>query len=136
MFAGISLVSFAIALGFLALGYWLILPFAGLEIALLGAAFYLSAWRAAVREVIRIEGNVVAVQKGHHQPESTQILPRDWVRVELARPRLRGYPTRLVLRAHGRVVEVGGYLNESERNQLAKDLRCWVSPAPVPLPAA
>lgn len=136
VFTCISLVSLLIALGFLALGYWLILPFAGLELALLGTALYLTAWRAALREVVRIEGNVVAVQKGHRQPESTEVLPRGWVRVELARPLRRGHPSRLLLRAHGRAVEVGGCLNEDERDLLAQDLRRWVAPAPLPLPAA
>lgn len=136
VFGGISLVSCSIALGFLAQGYWLILPFAGLELILLGAAFYLTAWRTALREVIRIEGAVVEVQKGHRQPESVQVLPRGWVSVELACPPRRGYPTRLVLRAHGRSVQIGDCLNEHERDQLAKDLRRWVMAGSVPLPAA
>jgi len=136
VFSGISLVSLVIALGFLAQGYWMILPFAGLELALLGTALYLTAWDGALREVISIRGGEVAVQKGYRQPEYTQVFPRGWVRVELTRPSRRGHPTRLVLRSHGKEVEVGGCLNESERCRLAEDLRRWVQPASVPLKAA
>ena len=136
VFSSISLVSLVIALSFLSRGYWLILPFAGLELVLLGAAFYLTAWNSALREVISIRGGEIAVQKGYRQPEYTQTFARGWVRIELTRPQRRGYPTRLVLRSHGHEVEVGGCLNESERRRLADDLRRWVQLAPVPLPAA
>lgn len=136
VFSSISLVSLVIALGFLAQGYWLILPFAGLELALLGAALYLTAWRSLQREVISIRGAEIAVERGHRQPEQTQTFPRSWVRIELTRPQHRGYPTRLLLRSHGREMEIGSCLNESERCRLAEDLRRWVCLAPVPLPAA
>jgi len=136
VFSGISVVSLAIALGFFLLGYWLILPFAGLELAVLAVALYLTARRGAHREVISIRGGEVAVQKGRRRPEQTQTFLRGWVRIELARPPRRGYPSRLWIRSHGREVEIGGCLNESERCRLAEDLRRWVRPAPVPLAAA
>lgn len=136
VFSSISLVSLVIALGFLLRGYWLVLPFAGLELVFLGAASYLTAWRGSLREVISIRGAEVAVERGHRQPEQTRIFPRSWVRIELIRPQHRGYPTRLLLRSHGREMEIGGCLNESERRRLAEDLRRWIRPAPVPLPAA
>lgn len=136
VFGGISLVSIAIALGFLLLGYWLILPFAGLELVALGAALYIAARKAAVREVISIRGSEVAVQKGRRRPEQTHTFPRGWVLIELLRPLRRGYPTRLFIRSHGREVEIGGCLVEAERCRLAEDLRRWVRPTPVPLPAA
>lgn len=136
VFCSISLVSLVIALGFSLLGFWLILPFAGLELAVLAAALYLSALRGCAREVISIHGGMIAVQKGIRLPEQTTSFPRGWVQVELARPLHKGYPTRLLLRSHGREVEVGGCLNEAERCRLAEDLRRWVSLAPMPLPAA
>lgn len=136
VFSSISFVSLVIALSFLARGYWLILPFAGLELVLLGTALYLTAWNSALREVISIRGGEIAVQKGYRCPEYTRTFTRGWVRIELSRPLHRGYPTRLMLRSHGQEVEVGGCLNESERCRLAEDLRRWVQLAPVPLPAA
>lgn len=136
VFSSISLVSLGVALSFLLRGYWLILPFAGLELALLATALYLAAWRSSLREVISIHGAEISVERGHRQPEQVRIFPRNWARIELIRPRHRGYPTRLLLRSHGREMEIGGCLNESERRRLAEDLRRWIRPAPVPLPAA
>ena len=136
VFCGFALISLSIALGFTLLGYWLILPFAGLELALLALALYVSAVRAHRREVISIEGATVSVQKGGRQPKEAMWFPRGWARVILARPQRRGYPSRLLIRCHGREVEVGDCLNEDERHRLAEDLRRWLSQAPVPLPAA
>lgn len=52
VFASLAAVSLGIAAGFAALGAWLILPFAGLEVLLLGAAFWLTARHATDRERI------------------------------------------------------------------------------------
>ncbi|MFA7388188.1 MAG: DUF2244 domain-containing protein [Thiohalobacteraceae bacterium] len=136
VFCSISLVSLAIALGFASLGLWMVLPFAGLELGLLGYALWRCARRSQVREVISIHGGEIAVQRGCRMPEETTCLQRGWARVELARPTYRGYPSRLLIRSHGREVEVGGCLNEAERRRLAEDLRHWVNLLPASLSAA
>lgn len=136
VFSSIFLVSMVIALGFSLRGFWMILPFAGLELAALAAGFYLGALRGQVREVVSVRGDLVAVQKGHRRPEQTLAFQRGWTRLELARPLHRGHPSRLLIRCQGREVEIGGCLNESERSLLANHLRRWITPAPVPLTAA
>jgi uncharacterized membrane protein len=45
VFAGLSIVTLAIGIGFAIAGAWLILPFVGLEILALGAAFVIYARR-------------------------------------------------------------------------------------------
>lgn len=136
VFSGISLVSMVIALGLSLRGLWLVLPFAGLELAALAVGFYLGALRGQTREVISIRGDVIAVEKGRRRPEQTLAFRRGWTRIELACPLRRGYPSRLLIRGQGREVEIGGCLNESERSRLAEHLRRWITPAPVPLKAA
>jgi uncharacterized membrane protein len=136
VFCGFAAISLSIAMGFTLLGYWLILPFAGMELALLALALYVSALRTHRREVISIDGARVSVQKGGRYPKEAAWFPRGWTRVILMRPQRYGHPSRLLIRCHGREVEVGGCLNEDERNRLAEDLRRWLSLAPLPLPAA
>lgn len=136
VFGCISLVSMVIALGFSIRGFWMILPFAGLELAVLAFGLYQGALHGQSREVITIRGDVVAVQKGRRGPEQTLAFQRDWTRVELAGPPHRGYPSRLLLRCQGREVEVGGCLNESERSLLAQHLRRWITPAYMSLATA
>lgn len=46
MFAALGALTLGIAGAFAALGAWLILPFAGLEVLVLGAAFWITARRA------------------------------------------------------------------------------------------
>jgi uncharacterized membrane protein len=46
VFAALAALTLAIAAAFAALGAWLILPFAGLEMLVLGAAFWITARRA------------------------------------------------------------------------------------------
>ena len=116
-------VSMGIAGGFAAMGFWPILPFAGAELAALGLAFYVCALRGTQREIVVIDDNTVAVEAGTTSLECTWKFARAWTKVILSRPRVRWYPSRLLLRSHGCEVEVGEFLNEQERRRLAGDLR-------------
>ena len=136
VYCGICLVSLTIALGFSLLGFWLILPFAGLELIALAISFYVCAVRNSTREVISIQGATVAVQKGRRKPQESTQFQRAWARVELANPVQRGYPTRLMICSHGQSIEIGHCLNDNERSQLAEDLRRWLRSPTAPLQAA
>lgn len=107
---------------FAALGAWLVLPFAGLEFALLVAGFYLSALAGHTREVIEIAGPVLRVSRGRRRLEEVASLPTNWTRVELRRDPRGWYPSRLLLCCHGKRLEVGAKLVEAEREELAGDL--------------
>lgn len=111
-----------IAGGLALAGAWMILPFAGLELFLVGACLYRCAQRCTEREVISIDGRTVAVERGRYRPVQRVELPRHWAQVGLQHGMLRNEPCRVLLRAHGRTVEVGARLNESERRNLARRL--------------
>lgn len=121
--AGIAAVALTIASLFALAGAWLVLPFAGLELAALGLALHRCATRGCEREVISIEGDTVAIERGRFRPTQRHELPRSWTRVVLDRPGARGHPSRLLIRAHDRSVEVGAWLVEEERTWLAQELR-------------
>jgi len=122
----ISGVTLAVALYFAMQGLWTALPYAGLEILALGAAFYISARQAKRRELITIDERVVRISRsGWNLSENLAQLaefPRGWAQVVLQPSRIRWYPSRLLLRAHGKELEVGSFLAEDERQQLAKAL--------------
>ncbi|WP_133512794.1 DUF2244 domain-containing protein [Candidatus Thiosymbion oneisti] len=107
---------------FAALGAWLVLPFAGLELFVLVAGFYLSALAGHTREVIEVEGPVLRVLRGGRRLTEVASLPANWTRVELRRDPRGWYPSRLLLRCHGKGLEVGSKLVEAEREQLAVEL--------------
>ncbi|NIR28524.1 MAG: DUF2244 domain-containing protein [Gammaproteobacteria bacterium] len=111
-----------IAIAFALQGFWPVVPFAGLELVGLGAAFYVCALRGDVNEVVWVRSGTVAVEKGRRAPEQRWEFPRAWTRVSLLCPRVRWYPSRLRLGSHGRHVELASFLNEEERRHLAGHL--------------
>jgi uncharacterized membrane protein len=130
-FACISTVTMGIGVACLFVGLPLVLPFSGLEVGALGGALYLSARRGEVREVLTIDERAIAVESGHRSAERRAEFQRHWARVVVERPgACAWYPSRLLLRSHGRQVEVGRFLNEQERQGLALELRRALRQAP------
>ena len=121
----IASVTLTIACGFALLGYWPVLPFAGLELRVLGMGFWMCAASGRKTEVISI-GDTIIVEKGTHTPRRVWQAPRAWAQVQLRRPSVAWYPSRLVLRSHGKEVPLGDFLGEEERRELAGKLKALV----------
>lgn len=122
-FAGLCLVSFGIA-GTMALrGFWPVLPFAGLEMAVLGWALIVCQRRRHQHEIITVSENDVRVQARDASSCVEVVFPRHWTRVTLRRPHSPLHPSRLTLESHGRRCEVGRFLTEQERLGLAQRLK-------------
>ena len=121
-FAVIAGVTLTVAVAFTTLGLWPVLPFAGLELGVSGYCFYRCAANAQTCEVITVGPQVVKVEKGKTKPDDRWAIPRAWAVVAMERHAIRGHPSRLFLRSHGRRVEFGRFLNEEERRELAVDL--------------
>ena len=122
VYTGIATVTLTIGVSFYLIGLTLILPFSGIEILALGVAFYLTAWRGGMQEVIVINRETIVVELGRQLPESRETFQRAWARVVLERSWNSWYPSRLLIRSHGRQLEVGKFLNEQERQGLAVEL--------------
>ncbi len=115
-------VSFIIAGVFTAMGMWVILPFAGFEMLGLGAALYCCVHRLSRRETVVVDGDEVRVSSGHEKPEHSCTFQRAWARVVLSSPCNRGAPSRLWIRSHGRQVEIGSFLSDADKGNLARAL--------------
>ena len=61
--------SLLVASGFAWLGFWPILPFAGLELLGLAAALYVTAKRSEQREVVRISKDKIEIERGRRHPQ-------------------------------------------------------------------
>lgn len=112
-----------IGLAFATVGLWLILPFAGLELIALGIGLYIVSHRTSRCEVISVDREKVEVQQGRLKPEQIKRFDRAWAWVRLEPGSHRWHPSRLLIGSHGRGVEVGSFLNESERLGLARELQ-------------
>lgn len=128
--AAVALVLGTVSLVFAFMGYWLILPFAGLEIAALLFCTYLVANSGMRCEVVSMDESQVVVEKGRQRrcgserggPDSRISFPKAWARVELL-PHEGWYPDRLLIGASGKRVEVGDFLGDSEKKELAGELK-------------
>lgn len=114
-----------IAVGFAWLGFWPIVPFAGLELAALGAALWVSVRGNRYREVVRLQGEEVVVEFGMVGAgvRSSVRLPRPWTRVMLVQGPRRLAPNRLLLAYAGQRLELARCLTDEEREQLAVRLQ-------------
>lgn len=129
--AAVGTVGLGIALVFTALGFWPILPFAGLELLALGVALRVSLRRNRYREVLNFEAEHLAVEFGTLGVgvERKLVWPRLWTRVELVRGPHRNDPLRLWLLYAGRRVEIGRCLTDEERERLCARIQELLKPA-------
>ena len=117
----------AVGAYFASLGAWLVLPFAGLELIVLVAGFYLSALSGHSREVIEVNGPDLRVLRGRSRLVEVARFPAHWTRVLLRRDPRGWYPSRLLLACHGKGLEIGCKLVEAEREDLASNLEDLLS---------
>jgi len=122
VFWSLAAVCLATSSGFALLGYWLILPFAGLEIALLAWALGALRSQEGDYETLTIEGDVVVLEWHAGTNGERREMNRQWARV-VCDCRTPGRDCRLSLSSHGRETKVGQYLSDEARLQLAATLR-------------
>jgi uncharacterized membrane protein len=114
VFAALALVVLAIGAGFAAAGAWLILPFAGLEVLLLGVAFTLYARHAADYERLELDAGRLRVEVA----DGARI-----ARYELNGARVSMEEGRVMVRDAREQLEVGRHLGAEARAELAAELK-------------
>lgn len=128
VYVALCVVAMTVAIGFAVIGFWPILPFAGLELTALGVALYVSARRGHYREVVRVSGGRVFVEKGRQRPEQHWEFHRAWCEVVLNPPCSRLRSARLALKSAGVSVVLGEFLTDDERTRIAQELRETIGP--------
>lgn len=114
VFAALAVLVLAIGAGFAALGAWLVLPFAGLEVLLLAAAYVLYARRAADYEKIELDSGRLTVEIAQGARTT---------RYELKGARVALEEGRVVVRDGREEVEIGRHLGPQARAEFAADLQ-------------
>lgn len=121
-FSIIAFISLAIALGFTLLGAWPVLPFAGIELAILWLCFR-HIWRHAHDyERLIIDDDRVIVEKHDLKCDSHIELNGYWAQVVMEYLP-DGDCRRLALRSQGKEIEFGRLLNSEQRLDLGRRLR-------------
>ena len=119
--ASISFICVGIATVFYFFGAYLILPFAGIEIAVLLIAFYISFKWSSRKELIYISQEVVKIEKGIHKAEYLWEEFRTFTSFQIAKDANKSL--RLSFRSKGDDVIVGDFLNEDDKNILINEIR-------------
>ena len=119
--ASISFICVGIATVFYFFGAYLILPFAGIEIAILLIAFYLSFKWSSRKELIYISQEIVKIEKGINKAEYLWEEFRTFTSfiIENDANKL----LRLSFRSKGDDVIVGDFLNEEDKSILINEIR-------------
>jgi uncharacterized membrane protein len=122
VFASLCAVSFGLALGFAALGAWMVLPYSAAEMGLLYFAWRWFERHTGDWERVAVTGDRVIVERECAGVRSRREFNRYWTRLEIdAGARVRA--PRLALRSEGESVRFGDTLPVHERESVARDLR-------------
>lgn len=122
----VFLLMLLVAIGFMKIGAWLVLPFAGLEFLAFVYAFHLINARAGDFESISVEGDAVKVERKSSRDYVSVSFNRYWASVTLRSIDMGGglmARTALFIGSHGKEVEIGCLVGEEQRLQLAKQIR-------------
>jgi uncharacterized membrane protein len=120
VFVALAAASLAIGIGFAFAGAWLVLPFAGLEVLLLGAAFVLYARRAADYERIELAAGRLTVEVAEAERSARYEIDARRARVRLEKG--AGYGARVLLQGGGEQLELGRHLDPATRVVFAAEL--------------
>ncbi len=121
--AGLAAVTLLIGATFAVHGYWPILPFAGIQVLVLGVSFLVYGRHAADRERIVASGDRLLVEWTCGTRVSRTEHVAKWLRVDYGGR--RGDLIRLI--AGGSTIEVGRYVPGERRGMLARELRSMLA---------
>ncbi|WP_375176442.1 DUF2244 domain-containing protein [Marinobacter mobilis] len=107
-------VSLAIAGGMAWLGAWVVLPFAGLELAALATAIYLTSLACRRREILTITDEALHLEKGIFRKQAEWHLPRPYARLRINPPLNPVAPPRLFLVHREKEVALANFLNRDD----------------------
>lgn len=123
----LAIVAFVVAFGFAHVGAWLVLPFAGLELAAFVYAFYYVYLHSSDFESIAIDGDRVIIEKRNFRETSVTEFQRYWMQVHVRNiGGGKGVVSKsgLFIGSHGKEVEFGKhFINDEQRVALAHELK-------------
>ncbi|MDJ0827984.1 MAG: DUF2244 domain-containing protein [Rhodobacter sp.] len=116
-------IALAIGIFFTIQGLWLVLPFSGLEMLALGYCLYLTSRKVYRQEVITLDAERTRVEKGVQRIDYSWEFETPWLRLVDESRGARKRDRRLALGSHGNYVEVGDFLDHTEKDALAFQLK-------------
>lgn len=104
-------------------GFWAVLPFSGIEAALVAFILYRVCCGTYQRQVITLTTDRILVQSGMRLPRHSWHLQRDSAGISVEAPSHPMDAPRLKLFDNDCSIEVGNFLNKSDRELALEELR-------------
>lgn len=124
--AFIMAISFGIALTFLFYGYWLVLPFTGLEMAALSYCLWLCLRRTSLQEVITFSAEEIRFETGIDEPDKIETWERFFTKIHVNQAIHPWYRKNVSLVHRGDRFEIGSFLTTAEQDELIDSLHDMV----------
>jgi len=121
--ASLAFIAFFLSTYLALQGFWVVFPFAVLEIGFLFICLYLRLRANINTEVITFDENSVIVERGCYHAEKTWKYHRMWAKIFVKKPVTRGFPKQIFIRCHGKELELGSFLNKKDKEILIEDLK-------------
>jgi uncharacterized membrane protein len=116
-------VAFAVGMFFTLQGLWLVLPFSGIEMLALGFGLYLTSRKVYRKEIITLDQDRVRIEKGVRRVDQSWEFKTPWIRIVEEPQDDRIARRTLAISMNGESVEVGSFLANSEKDELAFQLK-------------
>ncbi|HEY1057191.1 MAG TPA: DUF2244 domain-containing protein [Limnobacter sp.] len=124
-YAAICSSTLVVATGFLIAGYWIVLPFAGLELLLVGVAFLVYARHATDFEMIELAPYQLRLVFADGARRTEISLSPQWARLDYN----GRYKAPLTISHKGQHVKIGKFIAEKDKPALHKELRAALARA-------
>ena len=119
-------VSFGIAITFVFFGYWLVLPFTGLEMAFLSYCLWWCLRRTSLQEVIVFSADEIRLETGIDGPDRTEVWERFFTKIHINQAIHPWYRKSVALVHRGDRFEIGSFLTTVEQDELIESLHRMV----------
>lgn len=103
-------------------GFWMVLPFAGLEFLVVYFCLSKAYQRLGYTEVISVLEDKLLIESGYNKPVRTSEMPSHWTKIEFADSPNAFEVGRLSLQCSGKSLEIGRALNKEEKRLLHKEI--------------
>jgi uncharacterized membrane protein len=118
-YLSLCVITLVIATGFLLAGFWIVLPFAGIELLLVGTAFVIYARHATDYEMIELQPNQLTLVMA----DGTKLTQLEWS-PQWAKLSYNGkYKAPLLFSHKGQQVKIGKFIAEKDKSALHRELK-------------
>lgn len=118
----IFLLNASIAIGWTFMGAWMVLPFAGIEVLLVGLGMYYVSWKLSFKEVITVHNESFVLQKGVYFPKQEWQWQLSQIKLIKVPNQYRMSAPSLKFQHLNQTIEVGEFLNRQEKKQLREHI--------------